>query len=140
MKEMNDEVKVLKEGKFNRIMTISRVRGRSRRRTLRDGTITVTEEGVSFKGVQFRTRTPVETVIDFRGILRFILETYEGRDGSPVYSIRVNRWIFWTRDRSWFDIIDEKVKALGNLRRREIIEYRPTRYTIPRIIESIQAP
>lgn len=137
---MSEEVKVLKEGKFNRLRTISRVRGRSRRRTLRDVTITVTENGVSFKGIQFRTKTPVETVIDFRAVLRFILETYEGRDGSLVYRIRVNRFIFWTRDRSWFDIIDEKVKALGNLRRREIIEYRPTRYTIPRIIESVQPP
>ncbi|MFB0543750.1 MAG: hypothetical protein ACETVR_03115 [Candidatus Bathyarchaeia archaeon] len=137
---MDEEVKVLKSGNFNRIRMFSRVGGRSRRRTIRDATITVTENGVSFKGVQLRERTPVETQIDFRGILNFILETYEGRDGNPVYRIRVNRFIFWTMDKSWFDVIDGKVQALGNLRRREVIEYRPTRYTIPKIIESIRAP
>ena len=113
------------------------LRARSHRVTYRDVTISVTDEGVVFDGTPFRTKGAIVTTIEFKGIMHFKLETYRRRDKS-VYRVQVNGFRFWTRDKSWFDIIDEKVKALGNLRRREIVEYRHTRYTIPRIIESLK--
>ena len=137
---MSNKPSVLKEGKFNRLWESRRIRGRTGRVAYKDAAIRVTEQEVSFEGKPIRTETPLETVIDFRGILRLVLETYEGRDGKPLYMILVNRFVFWTGDKTWFNVIDEKVRTLGNLRRREVIEYRPTRYTIPRIIQSTRSP